>query len=117
MKRETKSVVREFLKERIITRFDVHAKIMIDNAEVINSAELSTFYFDYDIFLCHSSSYFTQGNDLVESSNKDLMATIKMIVGDNKRSWDNNIKYALWEYRVTKKKTMGKIPFELVYGM
>jgi transposase InsO family protein len=117
MKRETKSVVRDFLEERIITRFGVHANIMIDNAKDFNSVELSTFYFDYGIVLSHSYNYYPQGNGLVESNTNDLMATIKTVMGDKKRSWDNNIKYALWEDRVTKKQTMGKFPFELVYGM
>ena len=39
------------------------------------------------------------------------------MVGDNKRSWDSKIKYALWVDRITKKKATSKSPFELVYGL
>ena len=45
------------------------------------------------------------------------MTIIKKIVGDNKKSWDSKIKFALWEDRITKKSSTGKSPFELVYGL
>ena len=57
------------------------------------------------------------GNGLVESSNKNLMTIIKKIIGDNKKSWDNKIKFAFWVDRITKKSATGKFHFELVYDM
>ena len=54
-------------------------------------------------------------NDLAESSNKNLMTIIKKIIGDNKKSWDSKIKFALWADRITKKSATGKSPFEFVY--
>jgi hypothetical protein len=39
------------------------------------------------------------------------------IVEDNKRSWDNKIKYALWADRITKKQATRRSPFELVYAI
>jgi len=45
------------------------------------------------------------------------MTILKKTVGDNKRSWDSNIKYAMWTDRITKKNSTGKSPFELVYGL
>ena len=35
---------------------------------------------------------------------------------ENKRSWDNKLKFALWADRVTIKKSTGTSPFQLVYG-
>eukprot|EP00253_Pinus_taeda_P034527 PITA_34527 len=71
----------------------------------------------YGIILSHSSNYYPRCNGLAESSNKNVITIIKKIVGDNKRSWDSKIKYALWADRITKKKVTGKSPFELVYGL
>ena len=71
----------------------------------------------YGIVLSHASDYYPQGNGQAESSNKNLMTIVKKIVGDNKRSWDSKIKYALWVDRITKKASTGKSPFELVYGL
>jgi hypothetical protein len=45
------------------------------------------------------------------------MTILKKTVGDNKRSWDNKINFALWADRITKKSSIGKSPFELVYGL
>jgi len=45
------------------------------------------------------------------------MTIIKKTVGDNKNSWDNKIKFALWANRITKKSATRKIPFDLVYGL
>ena len=45
------------------------------------------------------------------------MTILKKTVGDNKRSWDSKIKYAMWADRITKKNSTGKSPFELVYGL
>jgi hypothetical protein len=42
-------------------------------------------------------------NGLAESSNKNLIQIINRIVGENKRAWDNSLKYALWADRVMKK--------------
>ena len=37
------------------------------------------------------------------------------MVGENKRSWDNKLKHALWPDRTTVKRSIGKALFELVY--
>jgi transposase InsO family protein len=106
-----------FLEERIITRFGVPAKITTDNAKAFSSVALNEFCFKYGIVLSHSSNYYPQGNGLAESNNKNIMNIMKKIVGENKKSWDGKIKYALWEDRTTVKTSTGKTPFELVYGM
>jgi hypothetical protein len=67
--------------------------------------------------MSHIAAFINKGNGQAESSNKNLMTVVKKIVGENKRSWDSKIKYALWEDRITKKTTTGKSPFELVYGL
>jgi transposase InsO family protein len=78
-KRAIDIVVKEFLEDRIITRFGVPSKITTDNAKAFSSTELSSFCFDYGIILSHSSNYYPQGNGLVESSNKNLMAIIRRL--------------------------------------
>jgi transposase InsO family protein len=113
----TDKVVMDFLEDKIITRFGVPAKITTDNAKAFSSTELSSFCFKYGIVLSHSSNYYPQGNGLAESSNKNLMTIIKKTVGDNKKSWDSKLKFALWADRITKKSATGKTPFELVYGL
>ena len=68
------------------------------------------------IKLIHSTSYYSQGNGLAESSNKSLIRIIKKLLEDNKKNWDSKFKYALWADRVTIKKSIGNSPFKLLYG-
>jgi hypothetical protein len=45
------------------------------------------------------------------------MIIIKKTTGDNKKSWDSKLKFALWADRITNKSATWKTPFELVYGL
>jgi hypothetical protein len=54
---------------------------------------------------------------LEEYSNKILVNIIKKPLEDNKKSWDSKLKFALWEDRVTTKRSIGTTPFQLVYGI
>jgi len=54
---------------------------------------------------------------LVESSNKNVIQIIRKTIGDNKRTWDSCLKYALWADKITKKHATDNSPFELVYGL
>jgi hypothetical protein len=71
---------------------------------------------DYNIILSHSTAYYPQGNGLEKSSNKSLVRIIKKLLQDNKKAWHSKLKFALWSYRVSTKKTIGTSPFQLVYG-
>ena len=117
MKKAIEEVVMNFLEDRIITRFGVPSKITIDNAKAFSSYALVEFCFKYGITLSHSSNYYPQENGLVESTNKNLMNILKKVVGENKKSWDSKIKYAVWADRITTKTSMGKTPFDMVYGI
>ena len=68
------------------------------------------------IKLVHSTSYYPQGNVLAESSNKSLIRIIKKLLEDNTKNLDSKLKYALWDDRVTIKKSTGNSPFKMVYG-
>ena len=64
----------------------------------------------------YSANYYTQGNGLAESSNKNLIRILKKTVVENQRSWHSALPNALWADRVTPKSTIGVSPYTLVYG-
>jgi hypothetical protein len=68
------------------------------------------------IQLVHSTTYYLQGNGLAKSSNKSLVRIIKKLLEQNGRGRDSKLKFALWDDRVTCKKSIGTSPFKLVYG-
>jgi hypothetical protein len=45
------------------------------------------------------------------------MNIVKKIIGENKKSWDGKMKYALWVDRTKIKTSTRKTPFELFYKM
>ena len=44
------------------------------------------------------------------------MKFIKKLLQDNKKAWHAQLKFSLWEDRVSTKKSIGTSPFQLVYG-
>jgi hypothetical protein len=110
-------VIMEFLEYKIITRFGVPKNITIDNAKAFSSIDLPIFCLNYGIIISPSSNYYPKGNDLVESSNKNLITIIKKIEDNDKKCWDSKIKHALWAYQITEKEATRKSPFELVYKL
>jgi hypothetical protein len=71
----------------------------------------------YQITVGHSIAYYPQGNGLEVSSNKSLVNIIKKLLQGNKNSWHNKLVNALWEDRITTKRSNGMSPYHLVYGM
>ncbi|XP_059076275.1 uncharacterized protein LOC131875685 [Cryptomeria japonica] len=116
-KHATSKVVIEFLMDNVLTWFCVPVKLIMDNAMCFRSKEFTKFYASYGMNMSYSSPYHPQGNGQGKSSNKSLLNIIKNILEQNKRSWDQKLKLALWADRITVKKAIGTSPLELVYGI
>ena len=80
MKKSTEIVIMQFIEEHILSRVSVPRKIITNNASNFNSKKMITFFFKYQIQLGHSTTYYPQGNGLVESLNKSLMTIIKKLL-------------------------------------
>jgi len=72
----------DFLGDKIIIRFGIPAKIVIDHAKAFDSMALTSLCNKYVIILSHSSNYYPQGNDQVESSNKNIIKIISELLGN-----------------------------------
>ncbi|XP_059075100.1 uncharacterized protein LOC131875096 [Cryptomeria japonica] len=116
-KKVNSEVVCNFLKDCILVHFGVPQKIIIDNASYLSSEKLTMFYFEHQITLSHSSDYFSQGNGLAESSNKNLVEIMKKLVDDNTQNWHKKLYEALWADRITPKREIVMATYELVYGI
>jgi hypothetical protein len=75
---------------------------------------MSVFALEKGIKLKYFASYYPQGNDLAESTNKNLIKIIKRTVSENHKNWHNALSKALWANRVTPKTSFGNSPFFLV---
>ena len=113
----TDSVVINFLEENILSRFGCPRKIVTDNVQEFKSMAMTRFFQKYNIILGHSTTYYPQGNGLAESSSKSLINVIKRVLTENKKTWHIHLKYALWDNRISTKKSIGISPFQMVYGI
>jgi transposase InsO family protein len=68
-----------FLNSHIITQFRIPECLVFDNASYFSSLDMNVFALEKGIKLKYSASYYPQGNDLVESTNKNLIKIIKRI--------------------------------------
>jgi len=66
----TNTVIIQFLESNILSCFDCPSKIITDNAAAFKTKKMIDFRSKYKISLIHSTTYYPQGNGLVESSNK-----------------------------------------------
>ena len=112
----TDKVIMDFIEENILSRFGCPQKLVTDNAKAFKSKAMIAFCEKNGILLKHSTPYYPQGNGLAESSNKNIIQSIKKLLKHNKRSWDSMLKYALWADRITVKQAIGTSPYQLVYG-
>ena len=108
-------VIIQFLESNILSHFGFPHKIITDNIAVFKSKRMVEFCKKY-ITLGHSTTYYPQGNGLVESSNKSLVNIIKKMLEENKKNWHRKCVNALWADRVRSKKSIVMSPFEMVYG-
>ena len=53
---------------------------------------------------------------MAKSSIKSLDKIIKKLLEDNKKAWNAKLKFFLWAYMVSTKRSIGTSPFHLVYG-
>jgi transposase InsO family protein len=101
----------QFLENNILSRFGCPIKIITDNATAFKSKKMENICSDYNITLSHSTSYYPQGNGLVELSNKSLTRIIKTLLQDNKMAWHKKLIQALWVNRITTKRSIATSPF------
>jgi transposase InsO family protein len=104
------------LEGNILSRFGCPRRIIIDNDVAFKYKKIVKFCNDYGITLSYSTTYYPQGNGLVESSNKRLIRIIKNLLQENNKSWHKKMIFSLWEDRVSTKKSIGTSPLHLVYG-
>ena len=112
----TNKVIINFNQENILSRFRCPKKLLTDNAKAFKSKSMVSFCEQNGIILNHYTPYYPKGNGLVESTNKNIIQSIRKLLSQNKRSWDSMLKYALGADKITTKKSIGLSPFQLVYG-
>lgn len=85
-----------FFEETLLPIFGVMVDIVADNGPALISHKFSSFYNKYNIKHSFSSSYYPQGNELVELTNKQLINILKKITNEKPQQWHTLLPYELW---------------------
>jgi hypothetical protein len=85
LKRDDIEELIKFLKDNILSRFNVPEKFIIDNGSIFIGSKFTKFGGEYGIVMGQSSNYYPQGNGLAESTNRTLIQILKKTIDKNQR--------------------------------
>ncbi|XP_050242369.1 uncharacterized protein LOC126691362 [Quercus robur] len=114
-RRSTGGAVANFIKENIVVRFGVPHKIISDNGTSFINSDARKMLEFYQVKHHCSSSYYPQGSEQAEATNKVLIKIISKMSKEYTGGWATHLPDVLWAYRKSTKSATGFSPFSLVY--
>jgi len=111
------STVKTFICKNIICQHGVRYEIVTDNIPQFISHEFEAFCSDWRIEVSYFNPRYPQGNGQAEVANKTILSNLKKHLNHLKGGWYDELQLVLWAYRTTPRRSTGKTPFSLVYGM
>ena len=107
------SVVANFIREHIITRFGIPHKIINDNGTPSVNKDVQEVLEHYRVKHQQSTPYYPQGNG--EVTNRMFLHILSKMVFYYGKVWNSHLADVLWAYRGSLKTATGFTPFSLVY--
>ena len=107
----------QFLYESILTRFGCPFHLVSDQGSHFINGTIQVHTEHFLLRHTTSTTYYLQGNDQAELTNKVIVKMLQKLVNDNCTDWDIQLYTVLFSYRTVYKVAMGHSPFKLVYGL
>ncbi|XP_058202708.1 uncharacterized protein LOC131317152 [Rhododendron vialii] len=117
MIKTTAGDVERFIWKHIISRFGIPYAILSDNGSQFVTSALKAFYAKRHITIHNSSVAYPQGNGQTEASNKIITRGLKQRLDRKLGKWVEELPHVLWAYRTTPRRSTGRTPFAMAYGM
>nr|GFB32299.1 reverse transcriptase domain-containing protein [Tanacetum cinerariifolium] len=108
-------VVVKFLKS-LFSQFRTPKAIISDRGTYFCNDQFSRVMAKFGVTHRLSTAYHPQTSGQVEVTNRGLKRILERTVGENRASWSDKLKYALWSFRTAFKTLVGCTPYRLVYG-
>lgn len=105
-----------FVNKYIMARFNIPTSLVFNNSMYFSSLKLYYLSLENRIVLKHLDNYYSQGNGLEESTNKNLICILKNTLPSHERNRQNSPRNALWANDVTLKQSLGTSPYFPIYG-
>nr|XP_023884270.1 uncharacterized protein K02A2.6-like [Quercus suber] len=117
LRKITRGVVANFIKENRIVRFGVPHRIIKDNGTPFVNNDVRKMLKFYQVKHHRSSPYYPKGNGQAGATNKTLIKIISKMSQEYTGGWAMHLPNALWAYRSSPKSTTSFSPLFLVYGI
>nr|GEZ30207.1 reverse transcriptase domain-containing protein [Tanacetum cinerariifolium] len=105
----------KFLKS-LFSRFGTPKAFISDRGTHFCNDQFSRVMAKYGVTHRLSTAYHPQTSGQVEVTNRGLKRILETTVGENRSSWSDKLKDALWAFRTAFKTSVGCTPYRLVYG-
>ena len=103
--------------ESVLTRFGCPLHLVSDQGSHFLNGTIQVLIEHFLLRHTTSTTYYPQGIDQAESTNKVIVKMLQKLVSDNHTNWDIQLYTVLFSYRTAYKVATGHSPFELVYGL
>ena len=107
----TQEVVIKFIKHNTIYRFGLLESITTDQETMFTRDKMGSFMRQFSIKIIHSTPYYAQANEQVETTNKILIKIVKKNIEENPKRWHKK----LWVCQNTPTKVTSCTPFWLTF--
>ena len=104
-----KKVVADFVKDRVVCRFQVPEFMVTDNAANLNSDLMKSMCETFKITHKNSTVYRPQMNGVMETSNKNIKKILRKMV-ENYKQWHEKSPFALLGYPTKVPHQLGQRP-------
>ena len=109
--------VKKFVWKNIVTRFGIPHSLISDNGLQFHSKSFRRYYCELGITNKYSTPTYPQGNEQAKAVNKVIVNGLKKMLDDAKGRWVEELPHVLWAYRTTPRRSTGKTPFSMSYGV
>uniref|UniRef100_A0A1S4DD30 Integrase catalytic domain-containing protein n=1 Tax=Nicotiana tabacum TaxID=4097 RepID=A0A1S4DD30_TOBAC len=90
----TKKVVADFVRDRIVCRFEIPESIITDNGSNINSDLMKTMCETFKIRHKNSTAYRPQMYGAIEAANKNIKKILRKMI-ERRKQWHEKLSFAL----------------------